>query len=55
MSQLAPDAPTIKMSDSWYRRLYRRVEAMAATPYALAAFVIVSVIDGQFFRSRRSL
>ncbi len=49
MSQLPPDAPTSKTTESWYRRLYRRVEAMASTPYALAAFVIVSVIDGSVF------
>jgi len=49
MSQLAPDAPTFKVTDSWYRRLYRRVEALASTPHALAAFVVVSVIDASVF------
>jgi membrane protein YqaA with SNARE-associated domain len=34
---------------SWYRRLYLKVEAMAVTPYALAAMLIISVVDGSFF------
>ena len=34
---------------SWYRRLYLRVEALSATKYALAAMLVVSVIDGSVF------
>jgi membrane protein YqaA with SNARE-associated domain len=34
---------------SWYRRLYLRIEALSATRYALAAMLIVSVIDGSVF------
>src|SRR5260370_4390296 len=34
---------------SWYRTLYQRLEAMSASRYALAAVLVVSVIDGSVF------
>ena len=40
-------APPAKLS--WYRKLYLKVEGYAQTPYALAAFLVVSVIDASFF------
>ena len=39
----APAAP------SWYRRLYLRVEALSSTKHALAAMLLVSVVDGSVF------
>jgi membrane protein YqaA with SNARE-associated domain len=43
----APAAPIAKLS--WYRRLYLRIEALASTKHALAAMLLVSVVDGSFF------
>ncbi len=40
-------APPEKLS--WYRRLYLRVEALSSTKYALAAMLLVSVVDGSVF------
>jgi membrane protein YqaA with SNARE-associated domain len=37
------------MKLSWYRRLYMRVEALASTKHALAAMLVVAVIDGSVF------
>ena len=34
---------------SWYRRLYLRVEALSSTRHALAAMLLVSVVDGSVF------
>ena len=34
---------------SWYRRLYLRVEALSSTKHALAAMLLVSVVDGSVF------
>jgi membrane protein YqaA with SNARE-associated domain len=34
---------------SWYRRLYLRVEALASTKHAVAAMLVVSVVDGSVF------
>lgn len=34
---------------SWYRRLYLRVEALSSTPHAVAALLVVSVVDGSVF------
>ena len=34
---------------SWFRRLYLRVEALSSTPHALAAMLLVSVVDGSVF------
>lgn len=42
-----PVTPEPKLS--WYRRLYLRVESLSATRYAVAAMVVVSVVDGSFF------
>jgi membrane protein YqaA with SNARE-associated domain len=42
-------APAVEKKLSWYRRLYLRVEALSTTRYALAALLIVSVIDGSVF------
>ena len=48
MMNPAPVAqPPLKLS--WYRRLYLRVEALASTPYALTAMMVVSVVDGSVF------
>jgi len=49
MTQFASDLEVLKAPESWYQRLYRRVEGLSATPYALTAFLIVSVIDGSVF------
>lgn len=43
----APAAPPQKLS--WYRRLYLRVEALSSTKHALAAMLLVSVVDGSVF------
>ncbi|HEX8699545.1 MAG TPA: DedA family protein, partial [Myxococcaceae bacterium] len=43
----APAAPATK--PSWYRRLYMRMEALASTKHALAAMLVVSVVDGSVF------
>lgn len=40
-------APPVKLS--WYRRLYLRVEALSSTKHALAAMLLVSVVDGSVF------
>ncbi len=52
MSDMSP-APAATaatpVKNSWYRRLYLRVEALSSTKHALAAMLIVSVIDGSFF------
>ncbi len=40
-------APAAKLS--WYRRLYLRVEALSSTKHALAAMLLVSVVDGSVF------
>lgn len=42
-----PVAPPQKLS--WYRRLYLRVEALSSTKHALAAMLLVSVVDGSVF------
>ncbi|QRN98441.1 DedA family protein [Archangium violaceum] len=48
MSDSAPvAAPPAKLS--WYRRLYLRVEALSSTKHALAAMLLVSVVDGSVF------
>ena len=47
MSEAVPDS--LEKKPSWYRRLYLRVEAYSQTPHALAAMLIVSVIDGSVF------
>jgi len=45
---IAPtDSPTPKLS--WHRRLYLRMEALAAGPHALIAMLLVSVADASFF------
>lgn len=42
-------APELPVKQSWYRRLYLKVEGYASTPYAMAAFIVVSIIDASFF------
>lgn len=42
-------APASSKPTSWYRRLYNRVAAMAATPYALWIMLAVAVVDGAVF------
>lgn len=54
MSELSPatkvDAtPVLEKKPSWYRRLYLRVEALSRTKHALAAMLVVSVIDASVF------
>lgn len=49
MSDSAPQPTTTTERPSWYRRMYQRVEALAGTPYALWAMLLVSVIDGSVF------
>ena len=34
---------------SWYRRLYLRVEALSSTKHAVAAMLVVAVVDGSVF------
>jgi membrane protein YqaA with SNARE-associated domain len=47
MSESPASAPTEPAT--WYRRLYAWVESMSTTRYALAAMMIVSVVDASFF------
>lgn len=42
-------AAALPAKQSWYRKLYLKVESYASTPFAMAAFVIVSIIDASFF------
>jgi membrane protein YqaA with SNARE-associated domain len=52
MSDMSPApvaAPAQPEKQSWYRRLYRRVEALSSSPHALAAMLLVAVIDGSVF------
>ena len=49
MSDSTPVAATVPEKPSWYRRLYLRVEALSSTKYALAAMLLVSVVDGSVF------
>ncbi|MBU8898049.1 DedA family protein [Corallococcus sp. H22C18031201] len=53
MSQPTTSTPSATTASpeklSWYRRLYLRVEAMSATPHALAAMMVVAVVDGSVF------
>ncbi len=44
-----PSASAATPPASWYRRLYLNVEALSASRYALAALLIISVIDGSVF------
>jgi membrane protein YqaA with SNARE-associated domain len=39
----------VSLEPSWFRRLYLKVEAMSATPHAVAAMLLVSVVDGSVF------
>ena len=48
MTDSAPVAASPE-KPSWYRRLYLRVEAMSSTKHALAAMLLVSVVDGSVF------
>jgi membrane protein YqaA with SNARE-associated domain len=46
----APVATSARpVKQSWYRRLYLRVEALSSSKHALAAMLVVSVIDGSVF------
>jgi membrane protein YqaA with SNARE-associated domain len=52
MSDMSPapaasPAPPVKLS--WYRRLYRWVEELSSSQYALSSMLLVSVIDGSVF------
>lgn len=52
MSDMSPApvaAPARPEKQSWYRRLYRWVEALSSSQHALAAMLLVSVIDGSVF------
>ncbi len=44
-----PSATAANPRNSWYRRLYLRVEAMSSSRYALALLLLISVIDGSVF------
>lgn len=43
------EPPVVAHKPSWYKRLYHRVEAYSSTQHAVAAMVIVSIIDGSVF------
>jgi membrane protein YqaA with SNARE-associated domain len=47
-TDVAADRP-LAVPTSWYRRLYRKIEALASTRYALALMLLVSVVDGSVF------
>jgi membrane protein YqaA with SNARE-associated domain len=52
MSDMSPApvaAPATSQKLSWYRRLYLRVEALSSTKHAVAAMLLISVIDGSVF------
>jgi membrane protein YqaA with SNARE-associated domain len=52
MSDMSPTpvaTPTEPVKLSWYRRLYLWVEALSSTRHAVAAMLLVSVIDGSVF------
>jgi membrane protein YqaA with SNARE-associated domain len=49
MSPIPVASPAPLKKQSWYRRLYLWVEALSASPHALAAMLVVSVIDGSVF------
>lgn len=51
MSEIpASPAPVAKPEKlNWYRRLYLRVEALSSTKHALAAMLLISVVDGSVF------
>ncbi|WNG61575.1 DedA family protein [Archangium gephyra] len=49
MSDSTPSVATTPEKLSWYRRLYLRVEALASTKHAVAAMLLVSVVDGSVF------
>jgi membrane protein YqaA with SNARE-associated domain len=42
-------AGSVAPEPSWYRRLYLKVEALSSSPSALAAMLVVSVVDGSVF------
>ncbi len=52
MSDMSPApvaTPAQPVKQSWYRRLYLRVEALSSSRHALAAMLVVAVIDGSVF------
>lgn len=52
MSDMSPApvaTPARPVKQSWYRRLYQRVEALSSSKHALAAMLVVSVVDGSVF------
>ncbi|MFE8602967.1 YqaA family protein [Archangium violaceum] len=49
MSDSTPSVATTPEKLSWYRRLYLRVEALSSTKHAVAAMLLVSVVDGSVF------
>jgi membrane protein YqaA with SNARE-associated domain len=52
MSDMSPApvaTPAQPVKQSWYRRLYLRVEALSSTKHALVAMLVVAVIDGSVF------
>jgi membrane protein YqaA with SNARE-associated domain len=49
MSPIPAAAPVTPEKLSWYRRLYLRVEALSSSRHAVAAMLLVSVIDGSVF------
>src|SRR5690348_10179914 len=49
MSDSTPSVATTPEKLSWYRRLYLRVEALSSKKHAVAAMLLVSVVDGSVF------
>ncbi len=49
MSDPTPTATVPAPKLSWYRRFYLRIEALSSTKHALAAMLVVSVVDGSVF------
>ncbi len=49
MTDPSPSSVAVPARPSWYRRLYLRVEALSSTKHALAAMLLVSVVDGSVF------
>jgi membrane protein YqaA with SNARE-associated domain len=49
MSDSTPTVAAPPEKLSWYRRLYLRVEALSSTKHAVAAMLLVSVVDGSVF------
>lgn len=49
MSSKSPESPPAAVPQSWYRRLYARVQGYAETKSAMAAFTTVAFLDASVF------